>query len=106
MIRPKLCLVFVLCAQLAIPADPALTIYNQGFSVIREKIPIEWHAGISEVRFAGATAHVEPESVILRDLAASQQFQILEQNYRNDPISQALLLSLFEGQTIDFETGN
>ena len=29
--------------------------------------------------------------------------QILEQNYRNDPVSQELLLSLFEGKTIDFE---
>ena len=29
--------------------------------------------------------------------------QILEQNYRNDPVSQELLLSLFEGKTIDFQ---
>src|SRR5262249_932847 len=29
---------------------------------------------------------------------------ILEQNYRNDPVSQPLLLSLFEGKTIDFES--
>ncbi len=28
--------------------------------------------------------------------------QIFEQNYRNDPISQELLLSLYEGKTIDF----
>ncbi len=29
--------------------------------------------------------------------------QILEQNYRNDPVSQELLLSLFEGKTIEFQ---
>jgi hypothetical protein len=61
---------------------------------------------ISEVRFVGATAHVEPDSVILRAIGGSQNFQILEQNYRNDPISEALLLSLVEGQTIDFVVRN
>ena len=30
--------------------------------------------------------------------------QILEQNYRNDPVTQDLLLSLFEGKTIQFES--
>jgi len=29
--------------------------------------------------------------------------QILEQSYRNDPISQERLLNLYEGKTIDFQ---
>jgi hypothetical protein len=41
--------------------------------------------------------------VILRDPAGKHSLQILEQNYRNDPVSQELLLSLFEGKTIDFQ---
>ena len=53
--------------------------------------------------YSGATAQVEPDSVILRDLSGQHSLQILEQNYRNDPVSQELLLSLFEGKTIDFE---
>jgi hypothetical protein len=32
--------------------------------------------------------------------------QVLEQNYRNDPVSQELLLSLNEGKTIDFAVHN
>jgi hypothetical protein len=48
-------------------------------------------------------AHLEPDSVILRD-PAGRALQILEQNYRNDPISQELLLSLYEGKTLDFLT--
>jgi hypothetical protein len=55
------------------------------------------------VRYANATAQVEPDSVILRDPAGQHSLQILEQNYRNDPVSEPLLLSLFEGKTIDFE---
>jgi hypothetical protein len=94
-------------AALAVPgvfaADPAITIYNQHFAVVREMVPLDLKAGVNEVRYAGATAHVEPDSVMLRDPAGKHPLQILEQNYRNDPVSESLLLSLFEGKTIDFE---
>ncbi|MGC3956866.1 MAG: hypothetical protein QM813_02530 [Verrucomicrobiota bacterium] len=84
-------------------AEPALTIYNQNFAVIRDFVPLDLKSGINEVRFAGATAQLEPDSVILRDPAGKRALQILEQNYRNDPVSQELLLSLNEGKTIPFE---
>ncbi len=84
-------------------AQPALTIYNQNFAVVRDTVPLDLQSGVNTVRYAGATAQVEPDSVILRDPAGQHSLQILEQNYRNDPVSQELLLSLFEGKTIDFE---
>lgn len=85
-------------------AQPALTIYNQNFAVVRDTVPLDLKAGANSVRYADATAQVEPDSVILRDPAGKHSVQILEQNYRNDPVSQELLLSLFEGKTIDFES--
>lgn len=88
---------------LAACAQPALTIYNQNFAVVRDTVPLDLQAGANTVRYAGATAQVEPDSVILRDPAGKHSLQILEQNYRNDPVSEPLLLSLFEGKTIDFE---
>jgi hypothetical protein len=84
-------------------AQPALTIYNQNFAVVRDTVPLDLKAGANAVIYSGATAQVEPDSVILRDPAGKHSLQILEQNYRNDPVSQELLLSLFEGKTIDFE---
>jgi hypothetical protein len=84
-------------------AQPALTIYNQSFAVVRDTVPLDLQAGINTVRYADATAQVEPDSVILRDPTGKHSLQILEQNYRNDPVSQELLLSLVEGKTIDFE---
>jgi hypothetical protein len=90
-------------ATLTAPAQPSLTIYNQNFAVVRDSVPLDLKAGANAVRYAGATAQVEPDSVILRDPAGKHSLQILEQNYRNDPVSQELLLSLFEGKTIDFE---
>ncbi len=80
---------------------PALTIYNQNFFVARERLPLSLHAGVNNVRYAGMTSLLEPDSVILRD-PAGRALQILEQNYRNDPVSQELLLSMYEGKTIDF----
>ncbi len=88
---------------LAASAEPALTIYNQNFAVVRDTVPLDLKAGPNAVVYTGATAQVEPDSVILRDPAGKHSLQILEQNYRNDPVSQGLLLSLFEGKTIDFE---
>jgi hypothetical protein len=87
-------------------ADPALTIYNQNFAVIREIMPLDLKAGNNTLSFSGVTAHVEPDSVILRDPTGRRAIQVLEQNYRNDPISQGRLLNLFEGKTIEFSVRN
>ena len=81
---------------------PALTIYNQNFAVVREMLPLVLQPGVTAVEFAGMTAHLEPDSVILRDPTGQRRLQILEQNYRNDPLTQERLLDLYEGQTIEF----
>ena len=88
---------------LAAFGQPALTIYNQDFAVVRDTVLLDLKSGANPVVYSGATAQVEPDSVILRDPAGKHSLQILEQNYRNDPVSQELLLSLFEGKTIDFQ---
>ncbi len=101
-------LVFLGVMPLARGADPALTIYNQNFAVIRETLPLDLRPGVNSLRFVGATALVEPESVILRDPSGRHALQILEQNYRADPVSIERLLAAFEGKTIDFlvQTGD
>src|SRR3954471_12813733 len=95
------CLVLAALSALA-DGSPALTIYNQNFAVVRDSIPLDLKQGVNDVRFTETTAHLEPDSVILRDPQGKTNLQILEQNYRNDPVSQELLLSLFEGKTVDF----
>src|SRR5215831_512267 len=83
--------------------SPALTIYNQKFAVVRQTLPLDLKSGSNHVEVSDVTGHLEPDSVILRPLDASRRLQILEQNYRNDPVTQELLLSLYEGKTIDFQ---
>ena len=95
-------LVCIALTPLLFAGQPALTIYNQNFAVVRDIVPLDLKQGVNNVRFTETTAHLEPDSVILRDPTGKTNLQILEQNYRNDPVSQELLLSLFEGKTIDF----
>ncbi len=101
-----------LCASLVSPGaqpfdsaqglQPALTIYNQNFAVVRERVPLDLTAGVNPVAYAGVTMHLEPDSVVLRDPSGKVALRVLEQSYRADTISQGLLLSLHEGEVLDF----
>ncbi len=105
MIHQFVCML-VLCSTVSLAADdtsrPSLTIYNQNFAVVRQELPLELKSGVNSVRVTEITMHLEPDSVILRDPTGKQPIQVLEQNYRADAVSESLLLSLFEGKTIDF----
>jgi len=98
---------FALCGGLFAQqsSQPSLTIYNQNFAVVRQQLPLDLKSGENQVNVNDITMHLEPDSVILRDPTGKHAVQVLEQNYRADPVSQALLLSLYEGKTIDFEVG-
>src|SRR6476620_7655565 len=94
--RKSFLLLLATCVA-ASAADSSLTIYNQDFAVVRQTLSLDLHEGMNEVRFSDTTAHLEPSSVILRDPAGKVPLQILEQNYRADPITQSAMLSQFEG---------
>jgi hypothetical protein len=109
-----LILAFAAALTAAIPAqdaqpgadDPAITIYNQNFAVVRQSLGLDLKPGVNDIRFSDTTSTLEPDSVMLRDPLGRRQLQVYEQNFRNDPVSQELLLSMFEGQTIDFRVNN
>jgi hypothetical protein len=98
----KAVILFSLCIGAAMAQQPSLTIYNQNFAVVRQPITLDLKQGTSQANITDITMHVEPDSVILRDPTGKNKLQILEQNYRADPISQGLLLSLYEGKEIEF----
>ena len=87
---------------ISIPAQTALTIYNDDFAVVRDEVPLTLVPGSQEASYSGVTSQLEPESVVLRDRNGVVPFRILEQSYRGDPINQERLLQLFEGETISF----
>lgn len=85
----------------------ALTIYNEDFAVARTQVPLDLHAGMNEVTTAQVTSQLEPDSVVLRDLAlrdpaGKATFRIVEQNYDAAVVTQDWLLQRYEGKTIQF----
>src|ERR1039458_3583854 len=103
MIARFVCIVAFCGSLFAQSPQPSLTIYNEDFAVVRQEIPLDLKAGENQVNVNDITMHLEPDSVILRDPTGKRAVQVLEQNYRADPISEPLLLSLYEGKTINFE---
>jgi hypothetical protein len=97
------CCLFFCGSVLAQSSQLSLTIYNQNFAVVRQEVPLDLKTGENQVNFNDITMHLEPDSVILRDPTGKHAVQVLEQNYRADPVSQFSLLSLYEGRTIDFQ---
>ena len=80
----------------------ALTVYNQRFAVVRDTIRLQLKAGDNRVSYDGATAMLEPGSVILRDKAGRVALNIREQSYQSMPVSLASQLKRYEGQQISF----
>jgi len=80
-----------------------ITIYNQEFAVVRQPLELNLQLGVNNVRYSETTAHLEPDSVMLRDPSGAHRLQILEQNYRNDAVTEARLLAAYEGKEIEFE---
>ena len=68
---------FVATLAAADDRNPALTIYNQSFAVVREQVPLELGAGVNTVRFTEVTSMLEPDSVILRDPLGRRALQVL-----------------------------
>ncbi|HKX46339.1 MAG TPA: hypothetical protein VJP77_06520 [Planctomycetota bacterium] len=89
----------------ACPSRPSLTLYTGGFGLVREPLALVLAAGENALAFSEVTAQLEPDSLVLRPYAGSPAFRVLEQGYRNDPVTQGYLLSLYEGQTIRFLRG-
>src|SRR5260370_16875226 len=98
--------IFASCGSLfAQSLQPSLTIYNEDFAVVRQELPLDLKSGENQVNVNDITMHLEPDSVILRDPTGKHAVHVLEQNYRADPISEPLLLSLYEGKRLEFEVG-
>jgi hypothetical protein len=94
----SLCLLVSSLTLLA--SEPSVTVYNGGFAVVRDRIDLALGQGAGLIRYAGASAHVEPGTALI---AVPEGVRVLEHTYRNDPVSVTRLLQLFEGKTIDIE---
>ncbi|MBP7010010.1 MAG: DUF4139 domain-containing protein [Kiritimatiellae bacterium] len=85
-------------------AGPQVTIYNDGFATVKEERTLTLQSLPSEVRITDMSRQLEPDSVMLRELAAEPfGVKILEQSFINDPLTEGLLLYQLEGKEVRFE---
>jgi hypothetical protein len=96
-------LLFSIVLAVAAQAQTQLTIYSDNFAAVKQTRTLTLARGENEIRVTDITAHLEPESVIVRTLRQADSVRIIEQNYESDPLSQGLLLRKWEGKLLDFE---
>jgi len=78
----------------------ALTVYNQGMSVVREVRDVTLAEGRVELEWKDVSAQVMPQTVHIRSLSDPAGLRVLEQNYRYDLLGPQKLLDKYVGKKI------
>ncbi|HJP82000.1 MAG TPA: hypothetical protein VJ835_00720, partial [Fimbriimonadaceae bacterium] len=71
----------------AAPTATEVTIYNQGFGLIKETREFNLTVGRQTVSVEDVASQIEPSSVGTKSLTDPNSFEVLEQNYQYDLIS-------------------
>lgn len=79
-----------------------LTVYNQGFALVKESRTINLKAGVQSVAIEDVAQMIESTSVGIRSLSKPGSFSVLEQNYQYDLISPNAILNKAVGTRIIF----
>jgi len=82
------------------PAATELTVYNQGFALVKEVRTLDLKAGNQTVAITDVAERIEPDSVAVRSLDGPTTFTVLEQNYQFDLVSPEAILNKAVGGTI------
>jgi hypothetical protein len=94
---------FLVCASSSAHAgSPTLTVYNAGFAVVRDTVPLVLKQGDNDVLAPRVSPFLDPASVMLRDPTGKSDFRILLQKFRANVLTEKMMLTRFEGQTIPF----
>jgi hypothetical protein len=89
-------------ALAAAPSSTELTVYNQGFALVKEERELNLRTGDQEVAVEDVAAMIESNSVGILSLSKPGSFSVLEQNYKYDLISPIAILNKVVGKKITF----
>ncbi len=76
-----------------------VTIYNNNIALIKDTRKIQLPTGVSQLAFKDVSASIQPETVILD----APQWQLLEQNFEYDLLTENTLLDKYIGKTVTIE---
>lgn len=77
-----------------------LTVYNSNLGLVKDVRSVKLPKGQGELRFMDVAASINPVSVHARALSKPENFQILDQNYEYDLMSEQKLLDKYVGKKI------
>ncbi len=89
-------------ALLLSPGQTELTIYNQGFGVVKELRQLKLKEGVQTIEVTDVASMIDPTSVGFRSITDAHSFTVLEQNYQYDLINPQAILNKSVGQKIRF----
>lgn len=82
----------------------SVTVYSEGFGLVREVREVELKKGINRLPFVDVAARIDPTSVHFRSLTAPEEVKILEQNFEYDLVSPDKLLEKYVDRDITVYT--
>ncbi len=82
------------------PTGTEITIYNQGFGLVKESRQFNLRVGRQNVTVEDVAAMIEPSSVGIKSLTDPNSFEVLEQNYQYDLINPLAILNKSVGKRV------
>lgn len=84
--------------------DLMVTVYNNGYGLVREVRKVNLPAGLVELEFRDVAEQIDATSVAFKSITSPSGVRILEQNYRYDLLSPATVMNRFVGRKIRYTT--
>ncbi|MDR3691951.1 MAG: hypothetical protein P4L46_21400, partial [Fimbriimonas sp.] len=84
------------------PSQTEITVYNQGFGLVKEVRNLALKKGRQTVNIEDVASQIDPTSVSFHSVLDKDAFSILEQNYQYDLISPQAILNKSVGQHVRF----
>ncbi len=78
----------------------ALTVYNEGTALVRDRRAFDFSRGFNEIAFTDVAASIDPTSVLFKSLTDPTGTSILEQNYQYDLVDSNALFKKYLDQII------
>lgn len=90
----------MMSAMASAAQNTEITVYNQGFGLVKEQRDLTLKAGTHEVTVEDVAQRIEANSVSIRSISDPGSFSVLEQNYRYDLIGPESILAKSVGKKV------
>ncbi len=80
--------------------EVAVTIYNDQLALVKDLRSVRLNSGFNKLAFRVVSAHMRPETALLRSLDYPDGFQLIEQNFNFDLLTPQKLLEKYVGKKV------